>query len=240
MLKYVDLFDDEMGKIKYKVNEFVTAMKTSESRIVSIRLGKIMISVPNKYYLCNEEKRYISSFNEEIEKYFIDKLGWNSVTIEPGTSDVFITLMMTDIISGPLDEYEVEVLIDWSDPSVILIPETLRANDWFPEIMHYSPIVGCIRTYNAIIKDLEQHIDKHEKYAILTATNEFGALCACALHIMYKKEFPAVKIAKRKSDGMCVIKLMSYNYIKEENFIPIKDDTVSDEFVLPYSLKTIK
>ena len=238
MLKYFDLFDDEMGKIKCKVNEFVTAMKSTESHIVLIKLGKIMISVPNKYYPCNEKKSYISSFNEELEKYFINELNWNGVTIEPRTSDVFITLMMTDIISGPLDEYE--VLIDWPDPSTVLIPKTLHANNWFPEIIHYSPIVGCSRTYNAIIKDLERHIDEHEKYAILTATNKFGSLCACALHIMYKKEFPAVKITKRKSNGMCVIKLMSYNYIKEENFIPIKDDIVSDEFILPYSLETIK
>ena len=66
MLKYFDLFDDEMGKIKCKVNEFVTAMKTTESHIVLIKLGKIMISVPNKYYPCNEKKSYISSFNEEL------------------------------------------------------------------------------------------------------------------------------------------------------------------------------
>ena len=237
MLKYNDLFDDVASNIKHKVNDFIAAMKTAESHIVSIKLGKVIITVPNKYYPHDEKKSYISSFNEELEKYFIDNLNWNGVTIETRTSDVFIILMMIDSTAGPLSEYEMS--IDWTNPSIVMVPKTLHANNWFPEIEPYKSTVYYSSAYNAIIKDLEQHIDKYEDRVVLTATNKFGALCASALYIMYKKEFPAVFITKRRSDKKCIVVLRSYSCVNREDFIPAKEDSVSDEFILPYSLEMI-
>ena len=233
MLKYNDLFDDATSNVEEDVKKFTKIMKTVESHIVSIQLGKVVIAVPSKYYPVEKEDSYISSFNATLSQYFMKNLGWNNARIDTfsSTSYVRITLVMTDGIFGPLGGYEISCPDHDFCPHV-LVAERLKADKWFPEFSN-SDIPS--KTYDYIISDLEGHLTQlDDNHVTLTSMYGFGAICAFALYDAYKKEFPFVAVGKDEFDN-CEITLASRSLGKEEGkFI---DGVSAHGFTLPYAAK---
>lgn len=233
MFKYNDIFNDMTNKTTAEVKKFIGMMYTAKSHIISIKLGKVTIAVSSEYYPIKEEDNYISSFNVALSRYFMKNLGWDDVRINAfsNTQYVYITLIMVDDITGPLDKYEISCP-DHDLCSFVLVAKRLKANKWFPELCN-SEMPS--KTYDYIIKDLEAHLTRlDDNHVTLTAMNGFGAICANALYAAYKKEFPFVSVGKDEFDN-CEITLVSRSFEKARR--GTIDGVSSHEFTLPYIME---
>lgn len=235
MLTYKDVFNDTENRAEEDAKTFIKMMKSPESAVTNVKLGTIVIAVPIKYCpspsSANCDDEYMELFYTSLIRQ-LEKLNWGIVKIETAY-DMYIYVTMS-VDSSIMATCPLEYELDNSDSNLYanVLAKTLRADKWFPEL--FNSDTPTDKVYDYVIKGLEGHLKRLDDNRVtMVAMDNFGAVCANAVYVAYKKEFPFVAVEKDEFDN-CSVTLMSYS--SEKNGVSPYDGVSPYCFTLPYEI----